>query len=89
VEYKVLDSIWWNPLPAFGMGTPRTIGIVAVESWREDGGKEYEWKCYIGLGVGLDQEADEQFIAGHGQPLANREAAAAFFSQLDPNKYRY
>lgn len=87
-QYKILGAKWFTP-PAptwFGvaMHTGLSIGIIAVESY-----KDGSWKCYVGYGLGVDERADEQNIAAHGMPFGNGDAAAAFFGHLDPELYRY
>jgi hypothetical protein len=55
-----------------------TIGIVAVDS------NGFGWKCYIGNGIGSDEESDSQFIAENGMPTG-RGVALGAFPQLNPD----
>lgn len=72
-DYKVLRSVWFTP-----MSPVMHVGVVAIETGPE--GKN--WKAYIGLGGGHDQEMDEQFIAAYGAKLVDKAQAAAFFPDL-------
>jgi hypothetical protein len=72
MKYKILGSIWFG-----------TIGIVAIDS------NGFGWKCYIGNSHsgGADEEADAQFIAGHGMPTGPAIALASF-PQLKAEDYK-
>jgi len=48
------------------------IGIVKIAN-------EYQTKWYIGIGKGLDQKADEKYIAQWGSPF-NINALSYFFN---------
>ena len=58
----------------------RTIGIVAIDS------NGNGWKCYIGCGLGDNEEDDEQKVAGYGQPTGKTIAIAAF-PDLNPETF--
>lgn len=69
---KVIASTWFTP-----MGSS-IIGVVAVET-------EYDGLCfYIGLGVGYDQQRDEQFIAERGARFPFDAGAALLGIELPP-----
>ena len=90
MKHKVLDSKWRNPpINSLFLGVGMTgrdicIGIVAISS-----GPDGEWKCYIGYGAGLDEDADAQRIAANGMPLASAAGAVGLFPSLDIERYRY
>ena len=58
-----------------------TIGIVAIDS------NGFGWKCYIGVGEGDSERADEQIIAGNGTPTGKAIALAAF-PELNPDEFK-
>jgi hypothetical protein len=65
---KILDSIWWTH-------QYRHIGAVLIRSH----GNTY--KAYIGVpehSLGVDQDADEQFIYKHGAKLSEKQALGIF-----------
>ena len=71
--YKILRSVWFTP-----QSPVMHVGVVAIE--RQHDAKQ--WKAYIGLAGGLNQEQDEQFVAGYGAKLVDKAQAAAFFPDL-------
>ena len=75
-DYIILDSRWFGG----------TIGVVARRTGLHDPASG-EWKAYIGIGSGLDVEADEQHIAAWGSPLEAQEAHG-FFPYLDISAYK-
>lgn len=74
MSYTILASNWRNTMFA-------CIGIVAVETYAD------EWKAYINVCRGDNQQADEQFVAGMGAPLLPEEAHG-FFPSLDITHYK-
>jgi hypothetical protein len=84
-EYKILDALWFtnSTINRFTPYDDSCIGVVAVETYAPTG----EWKCYIGLGAGVNVEADKQQIARHGSGLLP-EQAQGFFPRLDITKYK-
>lgn len=48
------------------------IGIIAIDS------NGNGWKCYIGNGIGDNEDDDAQKIAGYGMPVGRAIALAAF-----------
>lgn len=74
MAYKILDSSWRNTMFA-------CIGIVAIETFTD------EWKAYINVCHGDNQQADEQLVAATGAPLLPEEAHG-FFPSLDITKYK-
>lgn len=74
--YKILRWRW--------LTTPMgVIGIVAIETRQGT----QEWKAYIGVGLGINQKADEQQIAAMGASLEPQEAHG-FFPSLDIERYK-
>ncbi len=58
MKQKVIASIWFTPM----IPPNKTIGIVKVNNWYQD-------KYYIGYGLWLNQEDDEQIIAQNWAPF--------------------
>lgn len=87
MKYKILGSKWWTPpaptLAALA-GGELCIGAVAIESFTDG-----SWKVYMGYGRGMDENADEQYIAGRGMPIGSKEAACGLFPQFDAEKFKY
>jgi hypothetical protein len=77
--YTILDVRWFANIDG-------QIGVVAIRTGRHDP-QSAEWKAYIGIGEGLDVEADEQHIAALGSPLLPEEAHG-LFPYLDIDKYK-
>jgi hypothetical protein len=66
--YRVVAVYWWS--------TEDVIGLVVIDSF------EGKLKAYIGAGVGLDEVADAQRIAGHGTRVHNLDMVKAVFPHL-------
>lgn len=73
--YEVLASKWFTSVDG-------CIGVVAVETFTN------EWKAYIGIADGYNQQGDEQHIAMYGSGLLPEEAHG-FFPHLNIEKYKY
>lgn len=73
-RYDILQSVWFGP-----QSPVMHVGVVAIS--RQHDAKQ--WKAYIGLAGGQDQEWDEQFVAGYGAKLTDKAQAAAFFPNLN------
>ena len=74
-EVKILNSTW----------RCGTIGIVAVD-YPESLPTPY-WQAYIGIGKGLSQELDVNWIVEIGDKLTWQEAQV-FFPEQDITKYK-
>ena len=88
-KYKILDSKWYSNATTVLLSDIETaqIGIVAIKSNTHEPDDVLEWKAYIGLSSGIDQESDEQRVAMLGSPLSP-EQAAGFFPQLPIGAYK-
>ena len=87
---KILGAVWYTPpapgidaathaamqLPAF------SVGVVAVGT----GALQKQWKCYLGLGLGEDEEKETLNIAKYGVKVT-KEVACAHFPNLDPAEF--
>lgn len=82
---KILDSVWFNnpTVTRLAQCEDACIGVVAVETFDDTG----EWKCYIGVGAGVNRRHDEQQVATYGTGISAREAQG-FFPRLDIEKYK-
>lgn len=72
-KYEILNSVWFTP-----MSPVMQVGVVAIKTGRDND----KWKAYIGLAGGLNEEADEQFVAGYGAKIVDPRQAQAFFPDL-------
>lgn len=77
-KYQVLRSRWFTP-----QSPAMQVGVVAIKTGR-DGDK---WKAYIGLAGGMNQEWDEQFVAGYGAKIVEPELAHALFPDLPVSEF--
>jgi len=89
----VIDAVWFTPRATIiGTGllmVPFCVGIVAFKSYIPDNDLEnYQWKVYIGYGIGNDGDDDALSIIQTGVPFGSAPAAFALFPQLDQEKYR-
>lgn len=56
------------------------IGVIAIQSYKN------QWKAYIGVGIGIDEEVDAYQIAILGSKLP-KIVACAYFPHLDPEEW--
>lgn len=91
MKYTIVDTDWYTP-PAPGLDPlshtqlnmpSYCIGVVAIIS----GPGKYDWKAYIGFGMGISKKADSQSIASNGIRL-DKEVACAYFPHLNPKNFR-
>ncbi len=83
---KVIDSVWYTPFFSGDVSLPADlklcIGFVAVKS----GPSNKNWKCYMGLGLGMDEATDAELIAISGTKVIKR-VALAHFPELEPRDF--
>lgn len=73
-QYEILRAVWFSP-----QAPVMQVGVVAIKSGRD----RDKWKAYIGLAGGINENADEQFVAGYGAKIVDKAQAQAFFPDLD------
>ena len=73
-QYTILATRWWTP-------HTKTIGIVAIECFPD------EWKAYIEVAPGVNEQDDAQHVAAWGAGLTPEEARG-FFPHLPIEKYK-
>ncbi len=79
-QFKILATTNWWPT-FFGV-----TGVVAVQTNAE--GEPFEWEAYIGNGLGIDEDADAQFVANVGGRLPP-DQAFEWFWWLERDKYKH
>lgn len=71
--WDVIDSCWFQQGLSYGIFTP-SIGLLLTRT-------EFGYKCYMGIGLGLDLASDLKVIAEYGTRLDN-ETSAKFWPDV-------